>query len=186
MEKRKAVDSDAALAEVAAAVRSVPDEALDAAAARIAGAGKIATYACGREGLVMKGLTMRLFHAGVGAHSVGEMTCPPISRGDLLIVSCGPGRISTVEAIVGVAKRSGASILCFTAQPGRAPASSADQVVVIEAQTMANDDGSTAILPMGSGFEIALFVLVDLITNRVRGLRSESREDMRDRHTNLE
>lgn len=41
-------------------------------------------------------------------------------------------------------------------------------------------------LPMGSGYEIALFVLVDLITNRVRALRQESAEVMRARHTNLE
>jgi hypothetical protein len=56
----------------------------------------------------------------------------------------------------------------------------------IDAQTMASDAGSTAVLPMGSGFEIALFLLVDLITNRVRGLRQESPEVMRKRHTNLE
>jgi 6-phospho-3-hexuloisomerase len=39
---------------------------------------------------------------------------------------------------------------------------------------------------MGSAYEIALFVLVDLITNRVRARRRESVEDLRSRHTNLE
>jgi len=39
---------------------------------------------------------------------------------------------------------------------------------------------------MGSAYEIALFVLVDLITNRVRSRRSESTEHLRSRHTNLE
>jgi 6-phospho-3-hexuloisomerase len=39
---------------------------------------------------------------------------------------------------------------------------------------------------MGSAYEIALFVLVDLITDRVRARRGESAEEMRSRHTNLE
>lgn len=51
---------------------------------------------------------------------------------------------------------------------------------------MASDAASTAVLPMGSGFEIALFLLVDFITNRVRSLRQESPEVMRKRHANLE
>jgi 6-phospho-3-hexuloisomerase len=51
---------------------------------------------------------------------------------------------------------------------------------------MADDRESTAVLPMGSAYEIALFVLVDVITNRVRLRRRESMEQLRSRHTNLE
>ena len=51
---------------------------------------------------------------------------------------------------------------------------------------MADDQESAAVLPMGSAYEIALFVLVDLITNRVRRRRSESTAELRSRHTNLE
>lgn len=179
-------DVERAIDELATAVRSVTPETLDEIAAEIAAARVVASYAGGREGLVMKGLTMRLFHAGLDAHSVGEMTCPAVGPGDLLILSCGPGNISMVEALAGVAKKAGARILYFTAEPGNSPADLADKVVVINAQTMANDTGSTAVLPMGSGYEIALFVFVDLITNRVRALRAESADEMRGRHTNLE
>ncbi|GAB3615789.1 SIS domain-containing protein [Okibacterium endophyticum] len=175
-----------AMDEVAAAVRSVPEGTLNDVARMISEARVVASYAGGREGLVMKGLTMRLFHAGVDAHSVGEMTCPAVGEGDLLVLSCGPGRISMVEALAGVARRAGARILYFTAEPQTPPADLADTVVVINAQTMANDTGSDAVLPMGSGYEIALFVLVDLITNRVREHRTGSPEEMRARHTNLE
>ena len=179
-------DVEAAIGEVADAVRSVDAATLDRVAELIAGAGVVATYGGGREGLVMKGLTMRLFHAGLDAHSVGEMTCPAVGPGDLLVLSCGPGRISMVEALAGVARRAGADVLYFTAEPDNPPAELAGTVVVVEAQTMARDSGSSAVLPMGSGYEIALFVLVDLITNRVRELRAESPDVMRARHTNLE
>ena len=179
-------DNEQAIEELAAAVRSVTTDTLDAIAAEIAAADVIASYAGGREGLVMKGLTMRLFHAGLNAHSIGEMTCPAVGKGDLVILTCGPGNISTVQALAGVAKNAGARVLYFTAQPKNSPADLADQVVVIDAQTMASDGQFDAVLPMGSGFEIALFLLVDLITNRVRRLRLESPEVMRLRHTNLE
>ena len=179
-------ETDRALAEVAAAVRGVSDADLDRIVDELLAARRIACYAGGREGLVLRGLVMRLFHAGLDVHYVGEMTCPAVGPGDLLVLSCGPGRISMVEALAGVARRDGARILYLTAQPHEPPAERADTVVHVPAQTMADDRESAAVLPMGSGYEIALFVLVDLITNRVRSRRSESPEQLRSRHTNLE
>ena len=46
-----------------------------------------ALHGLGRDGLQMKGLAMRLFHLGLDAHVVGEMTTPPVGTGDLLICS---------------------------------------------------------------------------------------------------
>ena len=77
-----------------------------------------------------------------------------------------------------MARRDGARVLYFTAQPQESPADRAHRVVTVKAQTMADDlpggSASAAVLPMGSAYEIALFVLVDLITNRVRARRGES------------
>ena len=179
-------EADRAVQEIAAAVATVPDTAIEEIVDDLMGARRIACYAGGREGLVMRGLVMRLFHAGLDVHYVGDMTTPAVGQGDLLVLSCGPGRISMVEALAGVARRDGARILYVTAQPQVPPADLADRVVHIAAQTMADDQESTAVLPMGSAYEIALFVLVDLITNGVRRRRSESVEELRSRHTNLE
>jgi len=179
-------ESTKAMEELAAAVSSVDDQTLDAIVDELLAARRIACYAGGREGLVMRGLVMRLFHAGLDAHYVGEMTCPRAGKGDLVTLSCGPGNIAMVEALAGVAKRDGARLLYLTAQPGNPPADQADRVVVITARTMADNQESSAVLPMGSAYEIALFILVDLITNRVRARRSESAQDLRSRHTNLE
>ena len=179
-------ETDRALQEIADAVHSVPDTELDGIVEELLAARRIACYAGGREGLVMRGLVMRLFHAGLDVHYVGEMTCPAVGAGDLLVLSCGPGRISMVEALAGVAERDGARILYLTAQPHHPPVEQATRTVCITAQTMADDQESAAVLPMGSAYEIALFVLVDLITNRVRRRRSESTQALRSRHTNLE
>src|SRR4051794_8657295 len=131
-------------------------------------------------------LVMRLFHAGLDVHYVGEMTCPAVGPGDLLVLSCGPGRISMVEALAGVAQRDGARILYLTAQPQNPPAERADRVVRIAAQPMADDQASTAVLPMGSAYEIAPSCSWTSSRNRVRSRRSQSPEDLRSRHTNLE
>ena len=179
-------ETDRALEEIADAVRSVSDTDIDGVVDELLAARRIACYAGGREGLVMRGLVMRLFHAGLDVHYVGDTTCPAVGPGDLLVLSCGPGRISIVEALAGVAERDGARLLYLTAQPQNPPAERADRTVHIAAQTMADDRESSAVLPMGSAYEIALFVLVDLITNRVRHRRSESVEQLRSRHTNLE
>jgi 6-phospho-3-hexuloisomerase len=178
--------ADRALQEIAEGVRSVSGAEIDGVVDELLAARRIACYAGGREGLVMRGLVMRLFHAGLDVHYVGEMTCPAVGPGDLVVLSCGPGRISMVQALAGVAKRDGARMLYFTAQPRTSPAEQADRIVTITAQTMADDRESGAVLPMGSAYEIALFVLVDLITNGVRGRRSESAMQLRSRHTNLE
>jgi 6-phospho-3-hexuloisomerase len=187
---RASSDTVRALEEVAAAVTRVPETELEAVVDELLAARSIACYAGGREGLVLRGLVMRLFHAGLDVHYVGEMTCPAVGPGDLVVLSCGPGRISMVEALAGVALREGARLLYLTAQPQHPPADRAHRVVQVKAQTMADDTGSRGplapVLPMGSAYEIALFVLVDLITNRVRARRGESSEDMRSRHTNLE
>src|SRR3954470_9067276 len=167
-------ETDRAMQEVADAVRSVPDSDLDGIVDELLAARRIACYGGGREGLVIRGLVMRLFHAGLDVHYVGEMTCPAVGPGDLLVLSCGPGRISTVEALAGVARRDGARVLYLTAQPQNPPAGQADRVGHVAAQTRADVQGSDAVLPMGSAYEIGLFVLVDLITDRVRRGRTES------------
>ena len=101
-----------AIAEVGAVLdRAIPQQ-VEAMAAPLLTANRIALYGVGREGLMMKSLAMRLFHLGLDAHVVGDMTTPPVGADDLLLVSAGPGRLSTVEALIGVAKAAGAATMC--------------------------------------------------------------------------
>lgn len=106
-----------ALDELAQVLDRVDAAQLDAALQAVATARRIALYGVGREGLQIKGLAMRLYHLGLDATVVGEMRCPPLGAGDLLIVSAGPGDFSTVEALMKVARRDGAATLLVTAQP---------------------------------------------------------------------
>lgn len=176
-----------ALAEVGEILdTALPDQA-GAMVAPIQRARRIVLYGVGREGLMMRALTMRLYHLGLDAHVVGDMTAPPVGPGDLLVVSAGPGEFSTVLALLRVAREAGATTLCVTAQPDGAAPRVADHVVVLDAQTMANDSGGgTSVLPMGSLYELAAFLFFEMLVMQLRDVLPVSPEAMRDRHTNLE
>jgi len=97
----------AALSEIGHAFGAIEAAEAETLVEMIAGAGRIALYGVGREGLMMRALAMRLFHLGLDAHVVGDMTTPPLGQGDLLLVSAGPGMFSTVAGLVGVARGAG-------------------------------------------------------------------------------
>ena len=116
------------------------------------------------------------------------MTTPPVGDEDLFIATVGPGEISTACALLGVARSAGAKILVLTAQPGGKAATYADFVLHLPAQTMADDQGdsATSVLPMGSLYEGALFVLFEVMVLKLMTKLNISGEAMRANHTNVE
>lgn len=176
-----------ALDDLSGVFRRIDHAAVDQAVTEIRRANRIALYGVGREGLQIKGLAMRLFHLGLKVAMVGDMTTPHLGKGDLLIVSAGPGHFSTVEALMGVARRDGARTLVVTAQGDGVCARTADVVLPIPAQTMADDSGAaTSVLPMGSLYEGAQFILFEIMILMLREALAVTPEAMRANHTNLE
>lgn len=175
-----------AAAELAQGAAGTDLAELAALVETLATARRIATFGCGREGVMMRALAMRLYHAGLDVHVVGDMSCPPLGPGDLLLVCSGPGRLSTVAALIGQARAAGARIACITAQPAAPDPMACDQILTIPAQTMANDQTATTLLPMGSIFEGALFLVSEIVVLTLRDRLGETAATMRARHTNLE
>ncbi len=177
----------AALNDLARVFERIDHAAVERAVDEIVAARRIALYGCGREGLQIRGLAMRLFHLGLNVSMVGDMTTPHLGTGDLFISSSGTGYSSTAAALIGVAREAGARVLVVTAQPDGACPRAADVVLPIPAQTMADDSGpSTSVLPMGSLFEGAEFILFEIIILMLRDRIKISPEAMRANHTNLE
>ena len=181
-------DHTIALAELATVLDGIDTASIDKACHMIASANTVLLYGCGREGLQIRGLAMRLYHLGINASMVADMAAPPLGRGDLFVVSAGPGELSTVTALMNVAKRDGARILFLTATPDTASAALADHIVSVPAQTMASDQGSAkrSVLPMGSVYEGALFILFEMMVLQLKDDRQVEPEAMRARHTNME
>ncbi len=177
-----------ALDELGAVLARVDQSHIDAACQMLAGAGRIAVYGCGREALQVKGFAMRLYHLGLPVSVVGDMTTPPIGKGDVFLASSGPGETTTVLTLMRVAREAGAKVLLLTAEAGGSAAKLADFTLLIPAQTMASDQGAarTSVLPMGSLFEGALFLLFEIMVLKLKGLIGATPEAMRVRHTNME
>jgi 6-phospho-3-hexuloisomerase len=174
--------------EIGSAVAAMDPAAMQAMVAELSRAARIVCYGVGREGLMMQALAMRLYHMGLDAHVVGDMSCPPVGPGDLLVVSAGPGGFSTVNGLIGVARAAGARVACVTAQPQGTAPQAADLVFHIPAQTMADDQGAaaTSVLPMGSLFEGAQYLVFELLILALRDHLAILPGAMRARHTNLE
>ncbi len=173
-------------AELSASATRMDEAAIDAAAQVIAESGRVMLYGCGREGLMMRGLAMRLHHLGLDVSVQADMTAFPLGPGDLFLCSAGPGELSTASALCGVASAAGARVLVVTAQPEGATARLADDLLVIPAQTMADDLGGDTVLPMGSLFEGAMFIVFEALVLRLAERLGETPASMRARHTNME
>ena len=113
----------AALDELGAVLAKIDERPIDAACRMIAGARTIGVYGCGREALQIKGFAMRLFHLGLPVAVVGDMTMSALGRGDVFLVTSGPGETSTVLALMQSAKTAGATNLLLTAEPESSAAS---------------------------------------------------------------
>ena len=177
----------AALQDLAGVFNRIDHDAVERAVAEIAAADQLALYGVGREGLQIKGFAMRLFHLGRKVAVVGDMNSPHLGKGGLLIVSAGPGYLSTVASLMEVAKRDGARTLVVTALPDGVCARAADVVLPIPAQTMVDDSGpGVSVLPMGSLFEGAQYILFEIMILMLREKLGVKAAAMRARHTNLE
>ncbi len=177
---------ETALAEIRGPLLAMDDSAVSQLAAEILDARRIVLFGMGRELLQLKAFGMRLVHHGLDAHIAGDVTALPVTRGDLVIISIGPGDLDMHRAMAGLARKSGARLLVLTAQPQAAIPQMADAVVTIPAQTMADDTGSDALLPMGTVYEIALLIYLDLVAVKLRELTGQTVDEIRARHSNLE
>ena len=116
-----------------------------------------------------------IFVDGVGG--LARQQVQSIGKGDLLIVSAGPGYFATIESLMMIAKNAGAKTALVTAQPAGELARLANHVLHIPAQTMADDQGGkTSVLPMGSLFEVSMMLTFELLVLRLRdGFRKQAR-----------
>jgi 6-phospho-3-hexuloisomerase len=174
------------LDEVERVLEGVDQPQVSALEQAILQAGQIAVYGLGREGLAMRSFAMRLMHLGLPVAVVGDMTTPRIGTDGLFLVSCGPGYLSTVDALARVAKEAGATVAMITSQPEARLPRQADMLLVIPAQTMAEGEQSSSEQAMGSAFEQAMWVLFDAMIPELQEATGQTADDLRGRHTNLE
>jgi 6-phospho-3-hexuloisomerase len=177
-----------ALDELADAVQGVDPGELETFRKALLGAKRIFVTGKGRSGLQMRGFAMRLMHLGRTVFVVDDVTTPASGRGDMLVIGSGSGRTPSLVAYAKGAKREGAKVALLTIAAGSSIAPYADVVVHIPAATpkLPSRDQRPTVLPMGASFELALALLLDLVTLQLMDETGVTSERMFERHANLE
>lgn len=140
----------------------------------------------GRSFLVLKGFAMRLMHLGYVVHIVGEVTCPAIREGDVLIVASGSGKTSSVLLFAEKARNLGAFVFAFLGKKGT-PLEAVAHASLAFAPERAQKTCQLFTDGGGTRFEDALWLLCDaLVLALVEGKEAEAYRLMMERHANLE
>ena len=95
---------------------------------------KIFVLGIGHSGLMGKVLAMKLAHLGFSSHMVGDVTTPPLRRGDLLVAISQSGETSTILTLVRKAKSLGGRIIGVTSSSESTLSKLADISLVIAAK----------------------------------------------------
>lgn len=180
-------EKERVLRELADALDSIDAQAVGRLEDLVIAASQVFCYGLGRSGLCCRGFAMRLMHLGLQCSIVGDLLAHPIHSGDLLIITSASGAGETLEILAKKGKELGAKIALITSGGHAALSALADIIICIDAPTK-SDCGNqrVSIMPMGSLFEEAAFLLFDLVIVDLMNRMNIGNEDMVCRHANLE
>jgi 6-phospho-3-hexuloisomerase len=177
----------ALLRELETALFRVRQGELEALAEAIAAADRVFLCGAGRVGTATRALAMRLAQMGRPAFWVPDDTTPRIGPGDLLVANSGSGGSPSTLHVAAQAKKAGAAVATITANPQGQIAGLADTVLLLPAQTFKTDrSGWNSILPMGSQFELCLWILQDILCLELVRRLGLDEAALIARHRNLE
>jgi 6-phospho-3-hexuloisomerase len=175
--------------ELRAALRSVDPEAVNSLRQDIIDARRVFVAGQGRSGLRMQGFATRLMHLDQDAHVVGGATTPAIGPGDLLIIGSGSGETASLAVYARRARELNAQVVLITIAEESTIGQLADVVIRIAAASPKLKDhagGTPSIQPLGSLFEQALGLLLDIVVIQLMDDLNIDQNAMFVRHANLE
>ena len=175
--------------ELATCASAVSPSSVEGAVDEITKSKRVFVGGAGRSGLAIRAGAVRLMHLGKTAHVVGEVTTPPITDEDLLLVGSGSGRTETLLATAQKAKKEGARLLVITIDPESPLAQLADRIVEVPApapKVVSSRAPAKSIQPLGNLFEQTLLILLDVIVTMMMERQGLSSDEMFTRHANLE
>lgn len=142
----------------------------------------------GKSGLSVRAFANRLMHLGLTVHVMGEITCPSIRRGDLLVVNSGSGATAGMLAAAQTASREGAAIALLTHTVPSPISELSDLTIIVPAEGRRTAEGTeiTSAQTLGSLFEDLCLLAYDAVVAELMVIRGETVESMAHRHTNLE
>lgn len=143
-------------------------------------------YGAGRSGLAVKMAAMRFMHLGLEAHAVGDVTCPAIGEGDVLLVASGSGRTPGILSAAQKAQAVGAVVLAIVADARSPLADYAQQQIVLHAAVKDAHQYTVSVQYAGSLFEQATVLLLDALFHLLWKMSAQPAEVLWARHANME
>lgn len=146
----------------------------------------------GRTGMIAGTFAMRLMHLGFTTYVVGELSTPRIAAQDLLIACSGSGEVRMVQQMVRIAKEARAHTVLLTYNASSSIARCVNETVTVpasfpgQAEQRRRRRTAEVLFPLGSRFEEALLLYLDLVVLLLMRTESITERDMAMRHTNLE
>lgn len=178
------------LSELGERTDRVDAASIAAACELIAGAGRIAGHAGGRERMQIAAFILRLHQIGLRSAMQGETTMPRLGRGDLMICAAATGYQPTVGTLMAGAREAGADILFITGRADAPLADLASQVLVIPEAVRGEATGAEGDrrlpLPEGTLFEGVLFLLFEVMLLDLRARLGVPLDLIEARRSNLE
>ncbi|WP_349814606.1 6-phospho-3-hexuloisomerase [Faecalibaculum rodentium] len=145
---------------------------------------QVFVYGQGRSGLAMRAFANRLGHLGCNVHFIGEITCPAVQSGDLLIAGSASGSSGTVLELFRKAGIHGAETAVITTAKDNPLSEIAN--IAVRLPGTARDSVSGSLQPMGTGFEQRLWLSLDAFVLELMKDWNQNGQDMSSRHANLE
>lgn len=131
----------------------------------------------GRSGLIAQMAAMRLMHAGIHVHVVGEASAPAVRQGDRFVLVCGSGRTPVSLSFARIAREAGATLIVVTHKPASELAAMSDLLLTVPMEQTAQFGGTL--------FEQVTLILFDALCHALSSGR-DAHAAMWTRHTNMQ
>lgn len=175
------------LTELSNTLASVDGKSVEKLTAMLVEAKSVFCHGAGRSGLNARAFAMRLMHLGMHACIVGDVLVPPIVQGDVLVVVTASGSSPALAYVVKKAKDCGARIAVLTTNANAPVCEFAECVICFKAPTKAEEGvNRSSVMPMGTLFEEACYVLLDMVILELMEKLNITNSDMVRHHANLE
>jgi len=166
------------LTEIARALARLEKQDWSLVGELISSSSRIFVAGAGRSGMIGRCFAIRLRHLGKESYVAGESICPPIGKGDTLVVISCSGKTRSTLGFAETAVRAGSRVLALTASLDSPLARLAQKAIFIP-------EGPSRQFAH-SLFEQVAFLFLEACIERYRRARRIPTSRMARRHTNLE
>ncbi len=164
--------------EITRVLENISDNHYDRLSSILKKSRRVFVAGTGRSGLIGRCFAMRLRHLDVESYAVGETICPPIAKGDLLVLISCSGDKKTLLELGKIARGEGAKVLCITSAFKNPLAKFSDYRVIIRVEKSVQFGNSL--------FEQSVFIFLETFIEYHRRKEKISPSKMYPRHANLE